>query len=489
MPSFDERKTRELQAKIDGVAIELDAWRGLAQAQGPLEKHHTQMRRIGAVIDDALASLRDELRNAKTNGTILSRSPHLETKVLALHRVWAFFRDKLALRLVGHTRPFLRTADALAWSIVGPLLGARRDDDRFVRARRGEPPLVYLATPIAGSLANTPFALGREFNVARELAEFGDPHDDAITKIDARLRSAIDKVPVPLIGVPWYQLAFPGDLALVAHEAAHVAEFDLGLESVLDAAVDGALAAAGAPDPRRRLWHAWRVEVFADVVAAAALGPAYASALGAFLAAPKEQITAERACERSSYPPTTLRVALAAIAATPTGTPAADSDAERAAAIRDRWCAAFPPQYDGALDGDAAIVVTALLDTPLTALGGATIRSIVGLSAPQRRAAEEVARRVARGQRVDPQDVRVLVAGACLALCDSPSAFDDRARITALLGAADASIAAGVLSGRTSGAPSQAAADATRRADRARAAELLALFGEEAAADAAPGIG
>jgi hypothetical protein len=460
MSDLVRRKRVELDAKLRGMLTDIEHWRELGTRGGPLEKHHSQLTRIGVVIRDAVTEIDNERKSlVGDDDQFLARAAPLELQLLCLHRVWDFFRVRLAQRLVPHTALFLAVANELARRLVDPIVTRRTNADGFDAALHAEAPFVYLCAPIRGALSNTPFALGRDLGIDGSLDESG-----VLGAVPVPLRRLVDCVPIPIIGVPWYQLAHPPDMALIAHEAGHVAEFDAQITGDLDAALESALA--GRADPARDLsaWRAWRVEAFADCFAGAALGPGYACALDAFLAAPRASLANDIPNPRSPYPPAAVRIMLAFAAAEAGGW---GPDAQ-VAKLRQDWLdghADIPiPTTTVALFEDVAGVARALIDSPLPRLGGASIRDCF---APQSRTAQHVAAcnlQLLYNLELDAVDPGAAIAAAALVEASRPGTFSEPRTVDRLLAAMRASIAPGVRSEvHATGASAQSLQQASRR--------------------------
>jgi hypothetical protein len=65
------------------------------------------------------------------------------------------------------------------------------------------------------------------------------------------------KVPFPVIGVPWYQMAHLPDMVSICHEIGHVVEDDLALTDNLQRVVGEGVGPA-----RKAYWCAWQRELF-----------------------------------------------------------------------------------------------------------------------------------------------------------------------------------------------------------------------------------
>ncbi|GAB1817492.1 hypothetical protein [Herbidospora sp. RD11066] len=237
-----ERRRVELHAKITGLAAELQAWRDLSAPGARLEKHHTQIAAVTAALQVAV----DHLTTSAD-----AQVPWMETERLLIrtHDVLDYFRAKFTLRLADVFAGYLTVADELAWECYEPV--------RKYAPLLKEPPLVFLG-PSA-----EPFSIARGADYATELT----------AKPQGTLRRVVERLPVPVIGVPWFHLRHLPDALVIAHEVGHLAETDLNLTPTLHR-----LIAGSAPN-----WTRWLGEVFADVYATLATGPGYLSALSDFL--------------------------------------------------------------------------------------------------------------------------------------------------------------------------------------------------------------
>jgi len=223
MSDWPERKRAELTAKLASVDAELTFWSGQAQLNGRLEKHHTQVERLRADLSPVGTQLRADIAaaNVATDWTRLERS------VLDLHRVWDFFREKLALRFVPLFEDYLLAADEVAWSCYRVAQeAATAVDSSSVR----EPPLVCFV-PLT-----TPFSMPRGTSYAADVG--GAPLASPLA------RRLVERLPVPVVGVPWYQLSHLPDMLILAHEVGHHVENDCALAPTVARLVREALPAA-----------------------------------------------------------------------------------------------------------------------------------------------------------------------------------------------------------------------------------------------------
>src|SRR5262245_33701337 len=106
MADLIQRKRAELFAKRRSLSEQLAVWTAASAAGQPLEKHSSQVRRLSAQLDGLLGKL-DANLGRMGDDDWLRRGREIECVVLELHRVWEFFRAKLAQRHDPGVRPHL----------------------------------------------------------------------------------------------------------------------------------------------------------------------------------------------------------------------------------------------------------------------------------------------------------------------------------------------------------------------------------------------
>ncbi|WP_232327652.1 neutral zinc metallopeptidase [Herbidospora yilanensis] len=359
------RRVVELHAKIAGLAAELAAWRSLSAPGARLEKHHTQIAAITAALQVAV----DHLTGRADSGDPWTATEHL---LIRTHDVLDYFRAKFALRLADVFADYLTVADELAWECYEPV--------RTYAPRWREPPFVFL------DRSAEPFSIARGSDYAAEL----------IAKPQGTLRRVVERLPVPLIGVPWFHLRHLPDALVIAHEVGHLVETDLGLTPTLQR-----LIAGSGPD-----WQRWLGEVFADVYATLATGPGYLSALSDFLD------TGSGGTGAGAYPPPEIRL-----------------DVVRAV-------------LGGAVRTRAAEVARALTAGPYPELGGRRLDEILTFD---RDLADRQASALLLRMAPDPRsNVRTLLASAALAFARDPETYQRAGTTDRVVGAAHRKITAGV---------------------------------------------
>lgn len=386
------RKAAELRAKVAALSSELKFWRDVSEAGGDWEKHYSQIRRIGTPLDVATARLQTDIEAAATEGAILAKARRLERLIIDLHSVWEFFRVKLLLRATDPFKTSLLMADEFAWACYRPAL------DKIDELRK-EPPLTFFKTE------TSPYAIPRGRSYVGEIDNAHMQNSDSTAMLKA--------LPVPVIGIPWFQSRHLPDLLIVAHETGHHVE-ELGLKEDLEAAVRD----LNLPPGHKDAWLSWRGEVFADVYGTLTAGPAFPTALFDFLAVAKASIAAESrsASVWGDYPTSYLRmlVCLSVLRLRFK----ADADA-----IEQSWRMTFPNHAMQAWEGDCETIGKAIVERrycndafALTDLG-----AFSKINQEHAFLASEAAR---RQEQVNAIDVRELVSAAAFAFSADPEAFD-----------------------------------------------------------------
>lgn len=369
MSTQGERRLAELDAKLGLMREELAFWRELAVPDGVLERHRGQLHRLGQMLGAALDRL--DLQRFASDA-------HDETmeQLLAVHRIWNFYRSKLALRLVVRFESALIAADELARACVQPLYAAAVGAGGVAPWQVREAPLAYFDS------SGPPFAQQRG-HAYRGLLPGGVP--------DGLVR----QLPVPVIAVPWYQQGHLPEIAVVAHEAAHLADDDLGLATALRPVLDERMASnLRSPD-----WARWFGEVLADVLATLWLGPAYGQAL-----ADLAGTTVDR-----GYPPDELR--LRVVAATlgllgHSGGPIGSVGSAVALHLL-----------------DVAEVVSVIVSEPLEVFGYTSLRRLAPFTVGHQAEAAADAERLRTWVAPRSEDPRLLVAAGIQAFADDPDGF------------------------------------------------------------------
>lgn len=396
-----QRKRHELLLKLESLTADFDDWRARTKEGAALEKHQSQVKRMTTQL--ARVHAHTEASLAAADFDALEQARAIELDVLALHRIWDFFRVKLAQRSNDRLRPFLVACDELAWDCYKPVCDAVVASKHVREAAVKEPPLAFL------NGGSTPFVQPR--HGAYEIEDTMKEGLDGKT-----LRALIERLPVPVVGVPWHQLTHLPEILVVAHEIGHVVEFDFELGTRLALQ----LKAAPIPDGHRQAWASWQSEAFADVFGAVAAGPAFVGALADFLAEPEEIIRSETRDEGAwgEYPTSALRVRLAIEAIRQAG------HADEAVVRGQDWETTFGSKHAmQAYDADVEHVVRALVTAKLPELGDRSFVDIVVFDEDMQERAGSAASAAVSRNALETDDPRELMAAARLAFEQTPAAF------------------------------------------------------------------
>ena len=307
MPPLAERRRRELTVKLQTLKRELGDWQ-TSTSQPPFRRHFSQVARIKTMLDGLLESMEksSEWQNP-TDAIVLTRAAEWERRILTAHAIWEVFRSKLAQRFDTHFQMRLAACDDLAWACYEPAM------KKLSTATR-EPPLLYLNSTWSAFLRRRDVAFDKDVEAGKDARELLDETD---------YRTTLKKLPVPLLGLPWFQVAHLPSALLIAHEIGHAVEFDFDLT----AKIASALRAAGLQHEAD--WLGCASEVFADLYGVLCLGSYFAGSLLDLLAGDPAFIAGEDAF--GVYPTRAYRVELAVYALTALGQ---DADAQ---AVRTAW--------------------------------------------------------------------------------------------------------------------------------------------------------
>ena len=172
----------------------------------PLRKHQSQIRRLVEQLGGMADALQEHLEHADgAPAQVLSQARDNQLRVLEIHRLWDYYRAKLSLRYVPYFRPFLAAADDFAWECYEPA--------RMQAVPVEAAPLVFLSDDFS------PYTrVGQD---GYEVAELPGALDSA------QFRDIAAELPVPVIGVPWYQVTHLPDAPAIGHEVGHDLELEL----------------------------------------------------------------------------------------------------------------------------------------------------------------------------------------------------------------------------------------------------------------------
>jgi hypothetical protein len=290
------RKWAELKAKASSLRSEMLHWQELtADKTQPFTKHHSQVRRICGRIEGLLDAVDCKL---DPRDGLLGRAGQIQNDLLKAHAIWEFYRSKLILRADSFLGSYLRVCDEFAWGCYYPAQKLFREaipeaERETLALKIEEPPFVFL------NGVSSPYAVPREKDFSAEMATGGW----SMSGVPPRV---LEKLPAPMIGLPWYQVSHLPDALVIGHEIGHVAEWDFRLTK----ATQDAITAAGTEE--EGAWMSWRSEIFADVYGCLAGGPSFVRTLVDFLLAEVMTVQKEQRTPNvwGQYPPVWLRVAL-----------------------------------------------------------------------------------------------------------------------------------------------------------------------------------
>lgn len=418
-----------LRARVREVRTDMAHWVGRASAEGDLRQHHSQLDRLhaylGGTLNAAVLGKPVDPEVAAPFAGGVDDVPGYRRSVGTVHLLWEFFRDKLAQRDMDAVAAHLGVADDLAWACYQPFLAAATaaHPERFAAASVKEPPLVFYSTD------RTPFAQARTKALhpagldAKDLEEF---------------EVAVQRLPVPVIGLPWEVANRMPETALVGHEVGHVIAEDLGLAAEARQAVQ-ALTLDGRSGPqRRRVWLAWCDEVFADLVGVLATGTAFVHSLTAEMAGNRNEIRqlGIDPIRPGRYPTPMLRVALCE-----------RFQAGSSVSATTGWSEAYGPGAGSSQDylADVPAVAAALLERSWDAVGGSRLAEVLPWDRRREDDAHRVATKTLRREAVPVAfDVRLWVAAAGHAYRAEPDTYTelelDRALATHIVGQRSAGV-------------------------------------------------
>jgi hypothetical protein len=394
----------ELQQKLSSVDGEFARWHD-DSAQGKLlRKHHFQVRRITDVLSGAIGKIRSDLDALQPAGTDLDqRLQKIHLAILEVHRIWEYFRSKLIFRYVEWFASYLEAADEFAWACYKP---AR--DHAAVPEKMKEPPLVYFN----GGASPLTMVRGSQYQL--------EPSVDGTISAD-RLAPVLESLPIPVIGVPWYQVRYVPELGVIAHEVGHAVEHDLGLTKRIAELISDAAVPPARPS-RVPAWRKWAAEIFADIYGVLSIGPAFVSTMASFLDGDPQQLAAEgrgvQPVAVGAYPPASLRVRIGITVVEFLGL------ADQAVTLRERWVTRHATHAMTAYEPDMDPIVRAMVDGPYPELStSGSLRAMLDFG-PQRQATvADTGKQLLNGIDPTTSDVRELVAAGRVAFDLSPATF------------------------------------------------------------------
>jgi|GEM_PF-1636967 len=422
LPKLFKLKQWELQKKFESIKDELDTWEQLTADKQPLQKHYRQVRRLSKELTGMIDVVKTEVEKLQRTSDLpsfLLQLRRVEFLILEIHRTWHYFRQKLAARQGPPFAQLLEALDEFVWACYQPAVLYMKDIP--------EPPLTFFSSdwsPMASSrhellpLEQTTDLGSEQYSQYAQGGKFNS----------ARLNSLV----IPVISMPWFQATFLPEALLLAHETAHLLEYDLDLT----ANIERNLRTVSIESTRlEKYWLPWSSEVFADLYAVLHLGPAFVGALSLLLSQSAEAVL-RTPDPNNCYPPHHLRMLIALTALKAVASRAFEADALR---LEKSWNEAYgdsipgqPCSYeitDYVLSGcaqDIEKVVAALLDGRFDVLGGKSLKEIKGIPWTRKEQDDALLVRdslLKEDTRLQGERARILLAGAQLAFQERPQAL------------------------------------------------------------------
>ncbi|MGH3170692.1 MAG: hypothetical protein ACRDN0_33070, partial [Trebonia sp.] len=221
-----------------------------------------------------------------------------DRKLLHARRLWQWYAEKLGQRAVGDemTAQTLKAADEIIWSCW-----------KTAFTTMGAPvpaaPIAYVVPEFSASA--TPRT---------------DPPAGLRPGADDLLRKHIERLPVPVVGLPPVCVRRPWWLIVAAHETGHHIQFETeGLEQRAQEAIAAAVCDTTASPSLARTWRKWSRELFADACSVLFTGPAAIWAVRELETRPAKAL---RESPSGTYPPPLVRFAVLDAVAEQAGFPA-----------------------------------------------------------------------------------------------------------------------------------------------------------------------
>ena len=305
-------------------------------------------------------------------------------RLSATERIWAFYRDLFEQR-VGPFAAELSAMDRIALDCYQACyMGLGK-----ARSIPTPPPLSYI------DASTGPATFRRGVKVSR---------------------LARNPNPFPLVRLPYSRLITPWSLGAVPHEVGHNLQNDLNLWKEGPRLIGAELSRRGIPPAVRKTWQTWHKEIYADLIGALLIGPAYVSSLMDVVG--KSQNLVARFRRGAVHPTPIIRPSISNILLRKMGFQAEADTYDRAwrklypAHVAKRLPANFRATFQTAAEG----TVDALVFTPHPAYGGGRLADVVQFRRQDKAIVSEAAQRLAKGTNPGVIPERFLIAAAREAL-------------------------------------------------------------------------
>jgi hypothetical protein len=354
-----ERRTKELPAEVA-------EWRTATENDLDSNLHWSQIAAIGELVEAYGRAYVAKLENLPPETDKPAYETALYDMLMAIasaQRAWDFFRRKFDQRRSERYRKRLRAADIIAIDCYDAAIGAAKAKGWIAEQDIREPPLTYLSPEIS------PMTWARGTR----------PNDGQSEELEGKT------LPIPVVEVPYDQMANVWELLSISHEVGHEIDADLKLLPAVKTNLSKAFESSTIPPERRRRWLGWASEIFADLLALQLSGPAYVYMLRNVLILPFAAVT--NVVLGDVHPNHYLRILLCT--AYIRGMSAGSQDAAfrtaldgHAADLEGTWTGLYGnPLALADYLADIPLVISGVMDSPIPNMNGATLRSLVDYTA------------------------------------------------------------------------------------------------------------
>jgi hypothetical protein len=406
--NISERKLFELRQKLESLESEFKHWRDKSEANNPLQKHHTQIRRVTYQLQGIQSAILNKLNDLGKSQSedILSQARELELDILEVHRIWEFFRSKFALRSVDWFNPYLVAADEFAWACYQVAQQSLKKGD-LVRNDLKQPPLVFF------NGGSSPYTLPRNLTYEAENVPGEELRTSAANLI-------LKELPIPVIGIPWFQVQHLPEALVIGHEVGHDVEEDFQLTDRIESLLEEGMTSVH--KERRPAWRAWLRETFADLYGNLATGPAFVESLLDFLATDKQFTETDRrtAPAWGDYPTDYLRILINLEVLKEQGF---EDESER---LKNELTNIYKTHAMPEFVDDIPKVVKALLDGPYPEFDGKSLKEIISFTKANHKSALSDCGRLLDGKAPTTNSIRILLAAARLAYGEDPEKYKSK---------------------------------------------------------------
>ena len=408
--SLSSRKLNELNQKLESITNEFNYWREKSKEKNHLQKHNSQIHRVTMQLDGLKTGISKELDelSKSDDAKVLSRVREVERDILEVHRIWEFFRSKFVLRGIDWFSPYLVAADELAASAYG----AAQENYNYQKISKEAlkaPPLVFF------NGGSSPYTMPQTMSYKAEAVA-----GEELQNVESW--ELLKALPIPVIGIPWFQVQHLPDILVIAHEVGHDVERDFDLNGTISALLEAVMAKENFPEDHRQAWRAWLSECFADLYGNLVAGPAFVESLLDFLATDKTSTKQDRrkGPKWGIYPPDHLRLVMNLKALD------LQNFKKESATLSDELKKAYGEHAMTDFETDAGHVVSAIVDGTYPEFNNSTLRQIVAFSRSDQDNAVKDSELLLLGNTPTSTNIRSLLAAARLAYTADPQRYKEK---------------------------------------------------------------